>query len=86
MNQEETEQHLKLLIVDRLRQFPVMNRSMLGVTMIAYRAGALTTAVNELVKEGVVIEGTYSSHRKRTPLYYLADEANRLQPYLEQKK
>lgn len=77
---------LKSQIVGRLRQFPVMNRSMLGVSMVPHRSEELTEAVNELVEEGVVKKGQYSAHRKMTPFYYLASEEANLLPYVQVQK
>ena len=77
---------IKSVIVDRLKRFPLMNRAMMSVTFSDYRSKQLTVALNELVQEGIVIEGEYVVYRATTPLYYLAEEASRLEHYTGTKK
>lgn len=77
---------LKTVVAERFKRFPVMNRSMLSVTFTSCPAKQLTEALDELVKEGVLIEGKYATYRQITPLYYLSEEASRLEHYVTEAK
>lgn len=85
MSSIETEV-IKSVIVDRLKRFPLMNRAMMSVTFTDYRSKQLTIALDELVGEGIVIKDEYVVYRATTPLYYLAEEASRLEHYIGTKK
>ena len=69
-------------LVKRLRKFPLMNLSMMSGMFINYRKTLLHEALKELVSEGVILESKYMTYRQQTSIYYLAEEAHRLEHYI----
>lgn len=78
--------NLKQSVVKRLQMFPVMNRSMFTVTLTSYPTKEIMDAIDELVKEGVIKEDKYQSHRRQTSVYFLASQEASLTQYLLEGK
>lgn len=77
---------LKGQIVSRLSLFPIMNRSMIGVTLIAYDSRQLSSALQELLDDGIIIKQSYRSRRRQSFLFFLASNTEQIQPFIRTQK
>lgn len=69
-------------VLEKFHTYPVMTRSMIGVCLIGYKSTDLSKTLEELVENGQLFRGAKPGKHRATAFYFLADEAERLAPFI----